>query len=109
MSARVDVNVGLSLTPEQMAEAFWNMGSDEQVAFYAHLHRIAGTKLCFQAAWIVHDIVKTDNSDARDGFNTLHAHASDYITTAINTRWAMARRDISNIANAALSSAGVQP
>lgn len=109
MSARVDVNVGLSLTPEQMAEAFWDMGSDEQVAFYAHLHRIAGTKLCFQAAWIVHGIVETDNGDARNAFNTLHDHSADYITNAINIRWAMARRDISNIANAALAAVGGEP
>jgi hypothetical protein len=86
--------IELQLTPEQLAEAWWNMGSDEQAAFYAHLHRIAGFRLCIQAAHITRHIVETDNADARDGWQMLHGHASEYIQTAIDIRAGNALREI---------------
>jgi hypothetical protein len=90
----MQATLNISLTPEQLAEAWWGMGSKQQAAFYAHLHRIAGFRLCMQAAWITHEIVETDNADARDGWQTLHGHASEYIKTAIDIRAGNALREI---------------
>lgn len=86
--------IELELTPEQLAEAWWNLGSDEQAAFYAHLYRIAGYLLCMQAAHITQSIVESGDLDARDGWQTLHGHASEYIKTAIDIRAGNARREI---------------
>jgi hypothetical protein len=90
MQATLDI----SLTPEQLAEAWWHMGSDEQARFYAHLYRIAGHLLCMQAAHITQSIVESGDFDARDGWQTLHGHASEYIKTAIDIRAGNALREI---------------
>jgi hypothetical protein len=93
-SIELQVMAEMKLTPEQIAEAWWDMDSEQQAAFYAHLRRIAGFRLCMQAACITRHIVETDNADARDGWQTLHGHASEYIQAAIDIRAGNALRDI---------------
>lgn len=43
------------LTPELLAQAFWNMGSDEQARFYNELDAVADFKFPFQLQWITED------------------------------------------------------
>ncbi len=90
----MQTTMNILLTPEQLAEAWWEMDTEQQAAFYAHLRRIAGFRLCMQAACLTRHIVETDNTDARDGWQTLHGHASEYIQTAIDIRAGNALRDI---------------
>ncbi len=90
----MQTTLDISPTPQQLAEAWWDMDTEQQAAFYAHLRRIAGFRLCMQAACITRHIVETDNADARDGWQTLHGHASEYIQTAIDIRAGNALRDI---------------
>ena len=99
MTGTVEHTMGLSLTPEQIAEAWWELSSADHAAFYAHLRRIAGFRLCMQAAHITREIVETDNADARDGWQTLHGHASEYLHTAIDIRVAAAKRQIAALAH----------
>lgn len=94
MSGTIEHTMALRLTPEQIADAWWGLGSDEQAAFYAHLRRIAGFRLCMQAACITREIAETDNADARDGWQTLHGHASEYLRDAIDIRAGNAKRQI---------------
>ena len=84
---RVDMNI--ALTPEQVAAAFWNLGSDGQAQFFASLDRQAGIMLCFQMAGVVREIAKLetdDHSHALNGFRTMFAHAIAYFDDAIDIR-----------------------
>lgn len=98
MSGTIEHTMALRLTPEQIAEAWWELSSEEHATFYAHLRRIAGFRLCMQAACITREIVETDNADARDGWQTLHGHASEYLRDAIDIRAGNARREIAELA-----------
>ncbi len=87
MSGR-SVSVEFLPTPEQLAEAFWHLGSDQQADFYAHLYRVAGHKLCLQTAWIVDEISQRQargDWDAVNGFRTLHSHAEAYMEVLADT------------------------
>lgn len=82
------IEANVTLTPQQVALAFWNLGSDGQVAFFAELDRLAEFQLCFQMAAVVREmaIVDTDDSHrARTAFRTMLAHASEYANDA--TEW----------------------
>ena len=65
MTDETKLQVSVQLTPEQIAELWWNLGSDEQAQFYAHLHRISKGALCLQTAYMVRDMIENDNRDAR--------------------------------------------
>lgn len=43
-----DMQISIEPTPEDLAEVFWSMGSDQQAKFFNHLNEISGTRLCFQ-------------------------------------------------------------
>jgi hypothetical protein len=102
MTGTIEHTMPLRLTPKQIAQTWCSLKSDEQAEFYAHLHRIAGHLLCMQAAYITHGIADTDNTDARDGWQTLQGHASDYLRDAIEIRAGNAKREISALAKAAM-------
>jgi hypothetical protein len=75
----------IKLTPEQVAEAFWNLNSKQHADFFAHLDDIAGIDLCFQMAAVVREIQsRSNNGDFRpmNGFTTMLNHAQDYATSA---------------------------
>jgi hypothetical protein len=42
MTDETKLQVSVQLTPEQIAEAWWGLGSDEQALFFAHLFAISG-------------------------------------------------------------------
>ena len=86
------VTVEFQPTAAQLAEAFWGLGSDGQADFYAHLYRVAGHKLCMQTAYIVDEIASRQmrgDSDAVNGFRTLHSHADSYLEVLVDSaaRW----------------------
>ena len=82
-----DVIVSVHLTPAQLAEQFWHMGSDEQADFFAALREVAGGKLCLQTAYMVDEIASRQakgDSSAADGFLTLFSHAEAYIEVLVD-------------------------
>lgn len=101
MTDETQLQVAVKLTPEQVAEAWWSLGSDEQAQFYAHLHRISKGVLCLQTAYMVSHIIETENSDARDAFCTVHNHSVDYAEYAVELRSGAAIRGIAKMADAA--------
>ena len=89
--------VEMKLTPEQVADAFWALGSDGQADFFAHLERIASWRLCLQMAWVVNEIAdraETGDMDAMNGFQTMLSHAAAYGESATEHRANDARRDL---------------
>lgn len=96
MSA-LPVFTNVTLTPEQVASAFWNMGSDEQVRFFAELDRQAGVMLCLQMAAVVHEMALLDTETqvhAINGFRTMLMHAADYAASANEYRASRAHSEI---------------
>ena len=80
---RIDMNV--SLSPEQVAQAFWNLPADDMVKFFAELDRVAGIMLCFQMAGVVQEMARNETDDhhrAMNGFRTMLAHAMEYANDA---------------------------
>lgn len=105
MSA-IEVAATFAPTPEQLAASFWEMGSDEQAKFFAHLNRIAGVKLCFQMEGVVQEIVALADKgerDAMDGFQTMLAHAQDYHESASSWRAINARIELGRMTSIALN------
>lgn len=103
MSA-VNVTHEIHLTPAELAAAWWNMGSAEQADFYAELSRIAGHKLCMQTAWIVRELrdrADRSDTDAREGFLTLHGHAENYVVHGIEDRVDSANRELARMGEVA--------
>jgi len=85
------------LNPRFCAEEFWAMDSAQQTEFFAHLERIAGVDLCFQMAYVVDEIVSRADKgdrDAQNGFQTMLAHAQDYVQRATMIRTGAARMAI---------------
>ena len=93
----MDVFTNVTLTPEQVATAFWNLGSDGQVRFFAELDRQAGIMLCFQMAGVVHEMAKLEtdeHSHALNGFRTMLNHAAVYAASATDIRAEAAKAEI---------------
>jgi len=100
-SNELSIKVTVDLSPQQIAEQFWELGSERQAAFYAHLHKIAGHRLGIQCAQIEREIVETCNNDAREAWTTLHGYATEYVETAISIRVDNAQWDIGRMAERA--------
>lgn len=83
-----------SLSPHQVAEAFWNLDADQQVEFFADLDRMAGINLCFQMSHVVNAIAESGSSEAQNGFQTMFAHASGYREAANDWRAFKAKLEI---------------
>lgn len=101
MSDKTELSVSVQLTPAQIAEAWWNLGSDEQVEFYAHLSRISKGVLCLQTAYMVNHMIETENRDAVDAFCTIHNHSIEYLETAVEWRSFLAVQGIKQMSEAA--------
>jgi hypothetical protein len=100
------VTAEITLSPAQIAAAFWSLGSDGQAGFYASLHQISEGMLCLQTAWIVDAIAELSRNgcnDARDGFMTLQAHAIDYQYAAIDIHASVAKREIARYVAGAMT------
>ncbi|NYT76609.1 hypothetical protein H0A71_06365 [Alcaligenaceae bacterium] len=48
-----DTQISITPTPEELAETFCSMGSDEQAAFFNHLNEISADRLCFQLQAVI--------------------------------------------------------
>lgn len=112
MSLRTPPPVGgIKVTPENIAEAFWEMASDEMADFFTELERIAGGKLCLQMAAVVREIQeRADKGDrqAQQGFQTMLSHAQAYVESATDYRVWGAQREIQRMTKAALSQPATQ-
>jgi len=75
MSANVTVTAQAELSPEQIAEAFWNLSSYEQAEFFFQLNRISGGMLGMQACYIREACKEHEACGAIDGFQKLGAGA----------------------------------
>lgn len=65
MTITVESKSTITLTPEQVAEAFWYMFDDAQADFFAHLQRISGGMLGIQMRAVLHSISERyENGDA---------------------------------------------
>jgi len=47
-SIKRNIEVDISLTPEELAESFWSMSSEDQGTFFNTLGEISDIRLCFQ-------------------------------------------------------------
>lgn len=97
MSKKTRISTEVKLTPEQVAEAFWNFRDDEQAVFFAHLHRIAGSMLCTQMSALTARLADMDRAGGRDalaGFETIAMHSEALWRTAIDRACAKAKREI---------------
>lgn len=109
MSRTIEASVSLDLSAEQVAAAFWELGSDEQADFFAELERMAGIRLCFQMAAVVDEIRKRSergDRDAQNGFQTMLAHAQGYAEAATDYRTWEAQREIARMTEAARCNGG---
>lgn len=100
-SAFPRIEIEVRLTPEQVAAAYWEMGSDEQADFFAELYRIAEHRLCLQTAFLFSEIVERadrGDRDAEAGFRTMFNHAEDYPEAAAEWRAFRAKRDLAHLA-----------
>lgn len=83
----MNIDLNVTLTPQQVAQAFWGMGSDGQIKFFAELDRLAGIMLCMQMAGVVRDMARLETDDhghAVNGFQTMFNHAAAYAESAID-------------------------
>jgi hypothetical protein len=87
----------VTLTPEQIAGAFWNLPADEMLRFFAELDRVAGVMLCFQMAGVIAEFAKMESDDhvrAMNGFRTMLAHAANYAEGVAEFRASSAKSEI---------------
>jgi hypothetical protein len=99
-------------TGEQLAAAFWNMDAYQQADFFAELERLAGVKLCFQmvgVSQVISERAETGDWTAQNGFQTMLAHAENYVRDATEHRAANAYSEIRRMADDARRACGVQP
>lgn len=85
----VTSTVKLTITPEMMAEAFWNLGSDGQADFFNHLHDViednhksntsAYSHGEMQWCWLRRDLDKPENKRGKTMHMALSAFAFDYL------------------------------
>lgn len=95
---------GEEVTPYLIASLFWEMDDGEQADFFAALNRIAGCKLCLQMGWCVREMHKRSergDHDAQHGFQTMLAHAQQYVMDGIESRVWAAKWDISGMVDRA--------
>lgn len=100
----MQIEMNVTLTPEQVAHAFWNMGSDGQLKFFAELDRVAGFMLCMQMAGVVHEIAMCDTEEkghALNGFRTMLDHAAGYAEAATEFRCSAAKSEIAAMVRSA--------
>ena len=85
----VSLNVNAQLSPQQIAQAFWNLGSDEMADFFAELGAISQHKLCLQMAYTVDEMSRRaadGDWKAQSAFQTMLAHSQSYFEEVIEFR-----------------------
>jgi hypothetical protein len=92
--------VEVDLHPHELARLFWDMGSDEQCEFFAHLHRLAGDRLCVQMAWVASDaadLYAKGEPDARYGLEKVAGHGETMRELAIDRNVNAAKRELAQM------------
>lgn len=95
---------GVEVTPMLLAYWFWEMNSEEQADFFAKLYEISDGMLCQQTAFIVAEIrrrVMRGDTAAREGFQKMLAHSTNYVEDAIDSLVWNAKYDINELVRAA--------
>lgn len=73
--SKVTVTAEFTLTPEQVAESFWELGSEQQAQFFFHLWKISGGMLGMQAIYMRESCEKHESVGALWAFQEMAAHA----------------------------------
>lgn len=103
----LDVSGKAEVTPELVARLFWEMGSGEQIEFFAALERMAGVDLCFQMAYVCLEMYDKPNRDAQNGFQTMLNHAKDFAKDGVEHRHWLAKRAVQRDADRARALLGL--
>lgn len=93
----VSLSVNAQLSPQQIAQAFWDLGSDEMADFFAELGAISQHKLCMQIAYTVDEMARrAADGDwmAQNAFQTMLAHSQAYFEEVIGFRAFEAKQDL---------------
>lgn len=96
----MNIELTATLTAEQVARAFWLLGSDGQIQFFAELDRVAGYKLCMQMAGVVAEMARretVDHAHALAGFQTMFNHAAAYAEHCIDMNCGSAKEQIAGM------------
>ena len=64
-------------TPEELAECFWEMGSDQQAVFFNKLGEISGHFLCFQLQAVIDS--ETLNREGRHAMGVISDYAEKQV------------------------------
>jgi len=76
--------VEIKLTPKELAEQFWNMGSDEQAEVFSYMYKEAGShKLMMQFLGVRDEcekMKKHGDDSALNGFQYMFASAFKYMS-----------------------------
>lgn len=100
VSGRTMKVVEIDLHPHELARLFWDMGSDKQCEFFAHLHRLAGHRLCMQMAMVASeaaDLYANGEPDARYGLEKVAGHGETMRELAIDRSCDAAKREIARM------------
>lgn len=71
----MEISTQVKLTPKQVAEAMWGMGSDEQAEMLKHLYDMAGSHRLMMQAMAVRDDCIARGDESLEAFQTLFAGA----------------------------------
>jgi hypothetical protein len=75
IESSVTITTQVELTPEQVAEGFWNLGSEQQATFFFHLGKISGGMLGMQAIYMREACEQHESIGALMAFQNMAAHA----------------------------------
>lgn len=71
--------VNVKLSPEQLAEEFWNMDSEEQARFYKKLMNEAGSHFLILQSIAIRESCERIGKDALDGFQYMGSSAFEFV------------------------------
>lgn len=76
----MELKADVKLTPEQVAEAIWNLNGDEQAEMFNHLYNIAGgSYLLMMQFMYVRDACKERKDNSLDAFQYMFSSAYKYM------------------------------
>lgn len=88
--AKVTVTAEFQLTPEQVAESFWQLGSEKQAEFFYHLNKISGGMLGMQAIYMREACEQHESIGALMGLQSIGSHAFKFgLLSERMDKWSM--------------------
>lgn len=94
---QITINADIQLSPEQVAQAFWNLDDSGQAEFFSRLENIAGIKLCMQMAYVSDRIIEARDRGDYSGwhaFQTIAEHSQSLWRSALDQSVSHAKREI---------------